>query len=148
MTIITIPCCPVAQPRQRVRVVAGRPQNYTPTDSPVNSFKATARMAWASASQAAPLSGPVALYATFILAKPKGRNRGPSKGERIWCDRKPDLDNLLKSLMDALTGLAWEDDKQIVDLRSTKLYADKDESPHVDVCVMAANDLFGGDVDG
>jgi Holliday junction resolvase RusA-like endonuclease len=36
---------------------------------------------------------------------------------------KPDLDNCIKLLMDALNGIAWRDDAQVVRLTATKRYA-------------------------
>lgn len=38
----------------------------------------------------------------------------------------PDLDNLLKALMDAINGVAWEDDKQVTSIIASKHYADAD----------------------
>lgn len=50
-----------------------------------------------------------------------------------WADRrKHDIDNI-KALLDALTGIIWEDDGQIVDLHITKAI-DK-ERPRVDMTV-------------
>lgn len=39
--------------------------------------------------------------------------------------KKPDLDNVAKIIMDALNGLAYEDDKDIVELQITKEYSDE-----------------------
>lgn len=39
---------------------------------------------------------------------------------------KPDIDNLAKTVLDALNGTAWVDDKQIIDLRVTKAYSTDD----------------------
>lgn len=39
--------------------------------------------------------------------------------------RKPDLDNLVKALKDALTGIVWKDDAQIVSLCARKTYGDR-----------------------
>ena len=36
------------------------------------------------------------------------------------CSLKGDIDNYAKSILDALNGVAWEDDKQIVSLKVTK----------------------------
>lgn len=38
---------------------------------------------------------------------------------------KPDTDNVAKIILDALNGIAYEDDKQIIDLRVIKRYADE-----------------------
>ena len=44
--------------------------------------------------------------------------------------KKPDPDNIFKCLTDALSGVAYKDDKQIVDARIHKWYA---EVPRVEV---------------
>lgn len=36
--------------------------------------------------------------------------------------KKPDIDNVLKSVLDALNGEAYSDDKQIVEIRAVKYY--------------------------
>lgn len=36
---------------------------------------------------------------------------------------KPDLDNLLKTILDAGTGITWHDDKQIVQIKTAKYYS-------------------------
>ena len=41
---------------------------------------------------------------------------------------KPDIDNLTKAVLDALNGLAWYDDAQIVELNASKTYV---EDPHI-----------------
>lgn len=38
--------------------------------------------------------------------------------------KKPDADNITKIILDALNGLAWEDDKQITGLLVTKEYSE------------------------
>lgn len=45
----------------------------------------------------------------------------------FWTSRRgrPDVDNLLKLVLDALNGCAWVDDDQIVDLRGVKHMPDK-----------------------
>lgn len=46
--------------------------------------------------------------------------------------KKPDLDNVLKSIMDALNGYAFDDDSQIVKVIAEKIYADE---PFVEVTI-------------
>ena len=45
----------------------------------------------------------------------------------------PDVDNLLKTLFDALNKLAWKDDSQLCFVFATKMIADGNEQPHVEV---------------
>ncbi len=43
--------------------------------------------------------------------------------EDIACVKKPDIDNVVKIVCDALNGLAYSDDKQIIDIEAHKEYA-------------------------
>lgn len=54
----------------------------------------------------------------------KKKQRSALAGE-IRPASKPDFDNLLKLYCDALNGLLWEDDKQVVDGRCIKCYGEK-----------------------
>lgn len=38
---------------------------------------------------------------------------------------KPDIDNLVKGLFDAVNGILWADDKQVVRVNATKVYGEK-----------------------
>lgn len=46
--------------------------------------------------------------------------------------RPPDLDKLTRAVLDALTGIVWVDDRQVVALHSTKVQG---ATPGVDVTV-------------
>jgi crossover junction endodeoxyribonuclease RusA len=69
----------------------------------------------------------IRLTATFYLPRPKSlsrRVRHPHK--------RPDLDKLLRALLDALTGIAWADDGQVVRFGDVeKVYATPQEPPGV-----------------
>jgi Holliday junction resolvase RusA-like endonuclease len=56
-----------------------------------------------------PNDGPVEISAVFYMSK-RGR---------------PDLDNLLKLVMDALNGLAYQDDAQVIRFHATKIMPDQ-----------------------
>lgn len=40
--------------------------------------------------------------------------------------KKPDVDNIIKSVLDALNGYAYDDDKQVVDVHCVKKYGYED----------------------
>ena len=133
----TVNAVPIAQPRQRIRVMMIRGRtlatNYTPKTSPVQDFKASVRMAASEAYQGEPLSGPLTLRCIFVLPRP---------GRLMWKTRpmprerhitKPDVDNLLKSVTDALNQLLWRDDSQVAEVLAEKWIAAGDEQPHVEI---------------
>lgn len=63
-----------------------------------------------------PLEGILSVRAWFFLQKPKKtKYQFPLK----------DIDNLAKSLFDALNGIAWVDDAQICACDLTKMYSPK-----------------------
>ena len=139
MIALRIPTVPIAQPRQRSRVFTTRDgktitQNYTPTRHPVNSFKADVRAA-VSRVLSAPLEGPVALRVVFVLPRPKRLIWKRREMPRVPHTSRPDLDNLVKSTKDALNGLAWRDDSQVVELSAGKCYASGNELPGVEIAI-------------
>jgi crossover junction endodeoxyribonuclease RusA len=135
MPRFTIPGIPVAQPRQRHRIVGTYVQNYTPTKHPVNAFKAAAQLA-ASQVFDEPLGGPVMLKVVFVMPRPKNLIWKSRPMPRLPKVTKPDCENILKALMDALTGIAWRDDVQVWTAWVTKWIAAGDEAPHTEVEIM------------
>jgi Holliday junction resolvase RusA-like endonuclease len=64
------------------------------------------------------LDGPLYMALTVYRSR-------PAKPAHERCDtRKPDLDNLVKTIADALNGLAYKDDAQICELRAFKLHGE------------------------
>lgn len=46
---------------------------------------------------------------------------------------KPDLDNIIKSVLDGMNGIVFRDDVQVVALRARKEWCPDDEQPRVEV---------------
>jgi Holliday junction resolvase RusA-like endonuclease len=138
MIAFHVPAVPVAQPRPRSRVFVDkggnpRTQNYTPTRHPVNVFKAAAQQAFATEYDGPPLEGPLAVTLVFVLPRPGGKVWKMKPMLRYWHAKRPDIDNLSKAIMDALSDLAWRDDAQVCDISASKVVAAGDEQPHVEV---------------
>ena len=74
------------------------------------------------------VDGPVVLSLTFNMPRPKshygsGKNSAVLKlGSPTYHTSVPDLDKLVRCVMDALTGIAWHDDKQVASIRTAKRY--------------------------
>lgn len=71
------------------------------------------------------------LEAEFLFKRPKSHYRANGELKPLapaHCKtRVGDLDKLVRALADALTGVAYEDDSQIISLKATKRYARKNE---------------------
>lgn len=149
MIEIYVPAVPVAQPRQRHRVVkpsGGKAfaTNYTPATDPVNAYKASVRAAAHEAYSGPPLEGPLRMGMVFVLPRTKpawltkkvfpGWWQAWKDGERIpHATSRNDLDNLMKSTLDSLSGLTYLDDGQLFAGPVSKWLAATDEQPHVEI---------------
>lgn len=66
------------------------------------------------------IEGPVSVTFSFSLAKPKSA----PKTKAVLPAKRPDLDKLCRSVLDALTGIFWCDDSQVCRITATKVYGD------------------------
>ena len=139
MIEITVNTTPIAQPRQRHSVITRLGKtfvtNYTPKTHPVTQYKLELQRACCNQYAGDPLEGPLEVKFRFVMPRPKGKfwKTKPMPRERHY--GKPDVDNLLKSTADALTGILWTDDSQICAGEIEKWIAAGDEQPHVVVTV-------------
>lgn len=74
------------------------------------------------------LEGPLHIIVHFWLTKPKSAPK-----RRTWPAKRPDLDKLVRGLLDPLTGVLFVDDAQIVSIVATKEYAEHGRQPGCDV---------------
>ena len=84
-------------------------------------------------------NAPIAMHVTAYYPIPKSTskaNRAKMLCNEIYPTKKPDFDNIGKIITDALNGIAYHDDAQIVRFTLLKYYA---ESPRVEVCMWEVN---------
>ena len=85
------------------------------------------QIAEAYVSQRGPcFEGPVMVVIEAVFSIPKSWTRA-KKAEAAagkLAPGKPDIDNILKVVLDGLNGIAYEDDKQVVLTQCKKVYAD------------------------
>lgn len=131
---LTVPGVPTAQPRQRHRVVTagGRTfaSNYTPTRNPVNAFKAAIALACQAQYHGQLLECPVAVSMQFNFPRPQRLLKKSSPFDVIQHASRPDVENVAKAVLDALTGVLWVNDSQVWSLDCRKFYAARTDSPH------------------
>lgn len=82
----------------------------------------------AEAAAGAVFSGPVVLSLKFYLARPRGHYGSGSRSNVIKASSpahpivKPDTTKLVRGVEDALTGVVWHDDAQVVRQTCSKHY--------------------------
>lgn len=137
---ILIPGPPTGKARPRFNRQTGR--TYTPAESV--SAEDRVREAWRAAGQPGPYFDPMAVAVSVVIARPKGHYRVDglrlnAQGERQPIPvRKPDLDNILKGVCDALNGCLWRDDQQVAHASITRRWAYVGEREHVRIDFWAA----------
>lgn len=137
MTVISfvVPGNPQGKGRPRVGKVGGHARMFTPQKTVA--YENLIAMAGAEAMQGcAPLQGPVLLEMAMIHGVPaswsRKRREGALAGD-IMPTVKCDADNCLKAVCDALNGVVWRDDTQVVNVMLTKRYG---EVPGVKVRIV------------
>lgn len=88
---------------------------------------------WLRETNTVPLSGPVAMRVTFYLPRPKSAPR-----KVLYPATRPDLDKLVRSVGDALCGLAYEEDSRIVEIDAKKRFA-IDSAPRAEIEIGAVS---------
>jgi Holliday junction resolvase RusA-like endonuclease len=116
---------PVPQGRPRAFVTrSGHASVYDPAAS--REWKNVVRAQAIAGRPLRPLEGAVDLSLVFYLPRPVSLPR------RVhYHTKRPDGDNLGKAIKDALRGLLYRDDSQVVVELTRKLYADRDRQPGV-----------------
>lgn len=124
MITIELPGQPIAKGRPRVTTRGGYARTYTPIKT--RSYEARLQAAALDVmGDAPPLDGPLVVHAWAYFEPSKSWpewKRQAAIGGSIEHTLRPDLDNLVKTI-DALNGIVWADDAQIVRLMAIKSYS-------------------------
>ncbi|MEM2963749.1 MAG: RusA family crossover junction endodeoxyribonuclease [Candidatus Anstonellales archaeon] len=115
----TVDVMPVPQARPRFYVKQHGFKHFVGAYDPERCKRFKEVIAWHAKIKAVefglkdPLKGAISISLTFQM----GRN-----GKEVMHTKKPDLDNLAKAVKDALKGIIYQDDSQIVEAHLYKRY--------------------------
>ena len=127
-----IPGQPVGKGRPKFVRATGRA--YTPKGTA--EWERSAALILRNQYNGAPLDECVTVDVVAVFSRPKRLLRKKDPQERMPCDVKPDIDNVVKCVLDALTMAGvLRDDKVVWNVRAKKLYASKTEGASVEVRV-------------
>ena len=133
-----------AAPKERVRARIVTPKGrrpflqwYTPKETVAyeERIRKIARQAWGDGE---PTRRPVELQLTVHVevsaSWPRWKSEGCTKGDIAPTD-DPDLDNILKAVSDAMNGVVYADDAQVVAIDAVKLFAPAGSPGWIEVAV-------------
>jgi Holliday junction resolvase RusA-like endonuclease len=80
--------------------------------------------------------GPVCLDLRFFIPAPKWAAKKILKGKAVPCLTRPDTSKLVRAFEDALTGLVFKDDSQVVGTYARKAYAPPGTQPGVQARIV------------
>ena len=124
MIRFTVPGKPVGKGRPRAAKRGQHIQLYTPKTTAT--YESTIALAASQAMAGRPLiDGPAEVLMTMVLAVPASwskRKQADALAGQLMPTTKPDMDNVVKAIFDAVNGIVWTDDVQVVGLRVRKTY--------------------------
>lgn len=125
--IFTVPGQPVPQPRARVTTRGKFAHAYTPAKHPITAYREAIKAA-AIAAGAKPHGELVTVFVVASFVRPASHRTKKGLKKDAPKTPKPDGDNLLKGILDALNGIAYEDDTQAEKIFVWKRYAVRAET--------------------
>lgn len=122
---------PKGQPRARACVRGRHAAMYDPGTADDWKWSVRAAAVCACGKKWSPFDSPVRASMEFLMPRPQSHYQ-TKKGVRTvrelapeWHTAKPDVDNLAKAVMDALTTAnIWPDDKLVCSIKICKRYAE------------------------
>lgn len=124
----TVPVKPVPKGRPRFSTHGGAVRTFTPKRT-LDAERVIALAARRANNYAVPTSRPVSVSLVFGFAYPKSWSRKRTEEARRTTLRPQahgDTDNLTKTALDAVNGILWVDDRQVVRIEAEKVYGETD----------------------
>jgi Holliday junction resolvase RusA-like endonuclease len=125
---------PVAQGRPRATAINGHIRMYDPKKS--SDFKDYVRLVASEHRPEKLLEGPISLVVKVYKPTLKSfskKKKAAAESGHLRPTTKPDVDNYVKGIKDALKNVIWKDDSQVVDLHISKWYS---ETPRVEITIV------------
>ncbi len=114
---------PAPQGSKRAFVRGGR-VSLVESCARVKPYRALVSLAASQARTEAPTQQPVGIAIAFVFVRPKSHytSKGELRAGAPTHPGKPDIDKLCRAVLDALTGILYHDDAQVVSLNASKRY--------------------------
>jgi Holliday junction resolvase RusA-like endonuclease len=128
---------PVGQPRHRISTFGKHARMYLPTKHPVHAFK---RAIQAEFGKRSPFHEAVEVVVNAWFPRPKSKTWKTRPMPSYRHIKKPDADNVLKAVLDALNGLAWVDDAQVFSATVRKFVCSGECVPRCEIVIRGVSE--------
>ena len=118
---------PLAQKRHKVRRAGNKVFMYDPSSKEKTRF----RDKCVDFAPQHPLEGAISVSMSFSMPRPKSHYRSGHYSHLLKNNApklhvsKPDIDNVIKFYLDAMTGAFWRDDANVCMIEASKVYAEE-----------------------
>ncbi len=126
-----------AQPQGSIRafIPRGWKRPILTSDNPnLKAWRNTVAAIARTVAPSTPFTGAVEMTVCFELPRPKSLPK-----RVVHCTKKPDVDKCLRGILDALTGIIYADDSQVIYVAARKRYAVPERGPGVYVTVSTVD---------
>jgi Holliday junction resolvase RusA-like endonuclease len=133
---MALPFEPVPKGRPRFNIIRGHVHTFTPRKT--KEFEYCVAEYYKGAAGGCIFAKGVPITVSIIFGMPIPASASKKRKAEMLEDHikhtvKPDCDNLIKAILDALNGVAWYDDAQIVSLNVQKKYV---ETPNIYITIQ------------
>lgn len=130
---------PVGKARPRVT----RKGTFTPAKT--KNYEEAVRFIYQTQCNSYMFEGPIGVRIVAFYEIPKSyskKKRDDCINRKIYPEKKPDIDNIIKIITDSLNDIAYKDDKQVIYTSGLKLYSP--ETPLVKVELFSIGENLDG----
>lgn len=132
---------PVGKQRPKFSTVNGHAVAYTPKKTV--DYETLVKLSYQQQCGGKMYEKDIALAIDIMAHFPIPKSVSKKKADmmrsgKIRPTKKPDIDNCIKSICDALNGIAYYDDAQIVEVTVWKFYSDE---PKAEITIRAVNEF-------
>lgn len=115
------------EPRGKGRPRFSRASGTAYTDSETRAYEKKIAAYYHQAAQAFRFPNEAFLRVTIVAQFPIPKsaskaNREAMEAHKILPSRKPDIDNIIKVVLDSLNGVAYKDDARVAEINGAKVY--------------------------
>ncbi len=145
-TVVGVPLAwPRAQCTAHIMRIGGKlraiAKMFVPEDDDIKKFKhdiafearQARHKAWPDWQDAPLIESPVGMTITFVFPRTSRITWVRKPMLRQWYVDVPDIDNLVKAVLDSLNKVIYNDDRQVCKLNVIKIFASGDEPPAVHI---------------